>query len=48
MHAQNVSPLEDVELGGLTFVDWLVALAEDLLSSEHDGYMKCPKSMIVQ
>ena len=48
MRAQDVSPLEDVELGGLTFADWLLALGEDRLSSEHDGYIKCPKSMIVQ
>ena len=46
MRTQDISPLE--ELGGLTFVDWLLALGEDRLSSEPGGYIKCPKSMIVQ
>ena len=48
MHTQDVSPLEDAELRGLTFVDWLLALGEDRLSSEHGGFIKCPKSTIVQ
>ena len=48
MRAQDVSPLEDAEVGDLTFADWLLALGEDRLSSEHGGYIKCPKSLIVQ
>ena len=48
MRTQDVSPQEDAELGGLTFVDWLLALGKDRLSSEPGGYIKCPKRMIVQ
>ena len=48
MRTQDVSPLEDAKLGGLTFANWLLALGEDRLSSEPEGYIKCPKSMIVQ
>ena len=48
MRTQYVSAQENAELGGLTFADWLLALGEDRLSSEPGGYIKCPKSMIVQ
>ena len=48
MCAQEISPLEDAELGGLTFVNLLLALGEDRINSEHKGNIKCPKSVIVQ
>ena len=48
MRTQDVSAQQNAELGGLTFADWLLALGEDRLSSEPGGYIKCPKSMIVQ
>ena len=48
MRTQDVSAQENAELGGLTFADWLLPLGEDRLSSEPGGYIKCPKSMIVQ
>ena len=48
MGTQDVFAQQNAELGGLTFTDWLLALGEHRLSSEPGGYIKCPKSMIIQ